>query len=93
MEYVIGIFIIVTCVLGFIIYNLLRKLESAADMIDELIDEQFATIDRLKETFNNLKEIDSKGGFESDDEIGQTFQAIKDEIEKLEGIYDGEDNG
>ena len=38
---------------------------------------------------NNLKEIDAKGGFEADDEIGQTFKAIKDEIEKLEGIYGG----
>ena len=56
-------------------------------MIDELTQEQFDTVLRLKTTFNNLKEIDAKGGFEADDEIGQTFKAIKDEIEKLEGIY------
>jgi len=91
MEYIIGICIIIKCVLGFIIYNLLRKLESTQELVDELSQEQFDTITRLKTTFNNLKTIDSKGGFESDDEIGQTFSAIKDEIEKLEGIY-GETN-
>ena len=72
----------------YIIWNTLVKLESAEDLVDELTKEQFSTITRLKTTFNNLKDIDAKGGFEADDEIGQTFTAIKDEIEKLEGIYD-----
>ncbi len=71
----------------YIIWNTMRKLESAEDLVDELTQEQFSTINRLKTTFNNLRTIDAKGGFEADDEIGQTFSAIKDEIEKLEGIY------
>tara|TARA_R110001592_G_scaffold257378_1_gene520947 strand:- start:668 stop:940 length:273 start_codon:yes stop_codon:yes gene_type:complete len=89
MEYgiisILGVSLIVSM---YVIWNTMRKLESAEDLVEELSDEQFATINRLKKTFNNLKEIDSKGGFESDDEIGLTFKAIKDEIEKLEGIYD-----
>tara|TARA_Y100001973_G_C5170266_1_gene318628 strand:- start:954 stop:1226 length:273 start_codon:yes stop_codon:yes gene_type:complete len=71
----------------YIIWNTMRKLETAEDLVEELTQEQFDTITRLKRTFNNLRTIDAKGGFESDDEIGLTFKAIKDEIEKLEGIY------
>jgi len=79
-------------VAGYIIWNTSRKLEEAQDLVDEVSLEQVDTIMRLKKTFNNLKEIDAKGGFEADDEIGQTFSAIKDEIEKLEGIYGGYDD-
>jgi hypothetical protein len=32
-----------------------------------------------------MKEIDSKDIFESDDEVGQTFNALKDVLEKLDG--------
>jgi hypothetical protein len=35
-----------------------------------------------------MKEIDSKGGFESDDEVGTVFDALKRELELLEDIYD-----
>jgi len=81
---------LIVCI--YIIWNTARKLEDAQDLVDELSMEQVDTIYRLKTTFNNLKEIDAKGGFEADDEIGQTFTAIKDEIEKLEGIYGGNDD-
>ena len=32
---------------------------------------------------NTLKEIDSKGTFEADDEVGSTFKQIKQTVNKL----------
>jgi hypothetical protein len=93
MEYgIIATLIAALVMFGYIIWNTARKLEDAQDLVDELTMEQVDTVMRLKTTFNNLKDIDAKGGFEADDEIGQTFTAIKDEIEKLEGIYGGSDD-
>ena len=34
-----------------------------------------------------MKKADSKGGFESDDEVGQTFKTIKNIIAELEEKY------
>ena len=40
--------------------------------------------------FNKMKDIDQKGGFESDDEVGQIFTGLKDTIEDLNKIVKGE---
>ena len=41
----------------------------------------------LKRAFDSMKKADSKGGFESDDEVGQTFKTIKNIIAELEEKY------
>ena len=45
----------------------------------------------LKRAFEAIKKADSKGGFEADDEVGQTFKTIKDIISELEDKYGKED--
>ena len=65
--------IIITC--GFVIWNLLQKLERFENIIEENT-EIYINI------YNSLKEIDSRGSFESDDEVGSTFKDIKGLIEK-----------
>jgi len=39
---------------------------------------------RFKDTLTTLKMIDSKGSFQADDEVGATFDAIKDCIDELD---------
>ena len=78
MEYiVIGILSIGCITLGFTTFNLLRKVEKIEDVViryDRFISEYSK---QLNNTDKRLKEIDEKGTFKSDDEIGWFFKQIK----------------
>ena len=78
MEYiVIGILSIGCITLGFTTFNLLRKVEKIEDAViryDRFISEFSKQLDN---TDKRLKEIDEKGTFKSDDEIGWFFKQIK----------------
>lgn len=70
----------------YIIRNLLRKNEKLEDIAikqNEYID-SLSTI--IKESDRKLSEIDSKGTFQSDDEIGWFFKQIK-EIQEIINEY------
>jgi len=71
---VLGILVVI---LGYTTFNLLRKNEKAEDIIIS----QKTFIDKIDEhiSFSNdrLKEIDQRGTFKSDDEIGWFFNEIK----------------
>jgi hypothetical protein len=71
---VLGILVVI---LGYTTFNLLRKNEKAEDIIIS----QKTFIDKIDEhiSFSNdrLKQIDQKGTFKSDDEIGWFFNEIK----------------
>jgi hypothetical protein len=68
---------ILVVIFGYTTFNLLRKNENAEDIIFSL-DE---TITKIEENIINsekrLKEIDAKGSFKSDDEIGWFFDEVK----------------
>ena len=68
---------VLVVILGYTTFNLLRKNEKAEDIIIS----QKTFIDKLDEhiSFSNdrLKQIDQKGTFKSDDEIGWFFNEIK----------------
>jgi len=68
---------ILVVILGFTTFNLLIKSEQAEDIIisqDEFISRLTNTINKVD---NKLKQIDYKGSFEADDEIGFFFKEIK----------------
>jgi len=83
MIYLVIILSLLVVVLGYTTFNLLKKNEKAEDMISyyegymKEIDEQIKFIDK------RIKEIDTKGTFESDDEVGFFFQRLKLLIELL----------
>lgn len=83
MIYIISILFLLVVVLGFTTFNLLKKNERAEDIISyyegymKEIDEQIKFIDK------RVKEIDTKGTFESDDEVGFFFQRLKLLVELL----------
>jgi hypothetical protein len=68
---------VLVVILGYTTFNLLRKNEKAEDIILS----QNTFIDKIDEhiSFSNdrLKQIDQKGAFKSDDEIGWFFNEIK----------------
>jgi|TARA_B100000035_G_scaffold40941_1_gene30775 methyl-accepting chemotaxis protein len=83
MIYFLILFILLTLVEGYVIFNLTRKVERLETWVEDYAQ-------RINDTNNVLKEIDSKGTFEADDEIGVVFTAIKETVEELNEITEEE---
>ena len=86
MELLIIILTIFLAAAGFGIWNLINKLERYEDVIA-------ANTESYIQILNAMKEIDSTGAFESDDEVGSTFQDLKNLIANNQKILNGNDNG
>ena len=61
---------VITTILGFALYNLLKKNEALEDFISKQSD-------AINVCDQRLKQIDDKGIFYSDDEIGWFFKEIQ----------------
>ena len=73
----ISVLVTLVIILGFACFNLLRKYENVEDIIsqyDTYITEFSKEIGSIEK---RLKDIDAKGTFEGDDEIGWFFKQIK----------------
>jgi hypothetical protein len=64
-------------ILGFTTYNLLKKNEAQEDILSSYMTYLNKISDIIDVSNKNLREIDSKGSFEADDEIGWFFKNIK----------------
>ena len=77
LEIIIGILGVLVVILGYMTFNLLRKNEKAEDIILS----QNIFINKLSEQIETsqkrLEEIDEKGTFQGDDEIGWFFNEVK----------------
>lgn len=77
LEIIIGVLGVLVVVLGYTTFNLLRKSENAEDIIYS----QQVFINKVEEQVifseKRLEQIDKKGTFKSDDEIGWFFNEIK----------------
>ena len=68
---------VVVLALGYTTFNLLQKFEKQEDILAGYL-EYLDKLSRVIEVSDEkLKEIDSRGTFESDDEVGFFFQQIK----------------
>lgn len=74
---------------GYIIWNLLVKLESYEDIIED--NEKFIEkeLQRNEALLEALREIDTRQMFEKDDEVGSIFYQIKETIEKFKTQQNG----
>jgi hypothetical protein len=80
IEIVLGIAILAE---GYVIWNLNRKTELLETWVENFTD-------RVNRVQQELKDIDSTGHFESDDEIGSIFDSIKEVINELNDYTEGE---
>lgn len=73
----INIIAILVGVVGYVIWNLMKKVEKLESMID--VQERYITdfYDLVKQSELKIKEIDSKQLFQSDDEVGFFFNNLK----------------
>ena len=76
---------ILVLVLGFSTWNLLRKLEKLEDTVQDQ-QRYVENISNIIEDSNKrLREIDDKGHFSADDEVGFFFENLK----QIQSILDG----
>ena len=68
---------ILVVILGFTTFNLLRKSEKLEDIILQYDNYISELTNQIEASEKRLNEIDVKGMFKSDDEIGWFFEQIK----------------
>ena len=81
IEIVLGIVVLVE---GYVIWNLMRKTELLETWVEDFGN-------RVTRVQQELSEIDSTGHFESDDEVGSIFESIKEVINELNDLTEGEE--
>ena len=78
---------VLTLLLGYGTYNLLRKNEALEDELDNSDAYIQSVYDSMKNAYNRMIKIDRLGSFESDDESGYIFDEIKSSMENLNEKY------
>ena len=81
IEIVLGLLVLTE---GYVIWNLIRKTELLETWVEDFSD-------RIAQVQQELKDIDSTGHFESDDEVGSIFDSIKDIINDLNNFVEREE--
>ena len=81
IEIVLGIVILVE---GYVIWNLMRKTELLETWVEDFGD-------RIARVQQELKDIDSTGHFEADDEVGSIFDSIKEVVNELNDFTEREE--
>ena len=86
IGYILLSIIIIT--LGWTTFNLTRKVERLETWVEDYAQ-------RIQDTKQTLDEVDIKGSFSSDDEIGFAYETVRECIEQLTKkgaiTYDGEE--
>ena len=80
IEIVLGLLVLAE---GYVIWNLNRKTELLETWVENFSD-------RIARVQQELKDIDSTGHFEADDEIGSIFEGIKEVINDLNNFVEQE---
>jgi len=82
MEYI--LFSLLIVIIGLLLYTLKTALDKIEVYEQFIIDRR----DAYYQLLQNIRDIDSKQIFEKDDEVGVTFDDIKNEIEEFKNIIE-----
>tara|TARA_Y100001972_G_scaffold91707_1_gene112294 strand:- start:633 stop:929 length:297 start_codon:yes stop_codon:yes gene_type:complete len=91
------ILLIILCIIfagtaGYMAYRAYILAGLLADIEDYYIDVEKTNVymyDQIKKSYEIMKQIDTIGAFENEDEAGTTFQMLKQVIDELKGEFDG----
>tara|TARA_B100000519_G_C13880847_1_gene268222 strand:+ start:231 stop:500 length:270 start_codon:yes stop_codon:yes gene_type:complete len=67
-------------------WNLFRKTEQLEDANEELANWLDGYTVSLRKILDDIKELDSKNMFETDDEVGSLYKQISDTVKSLEDL-------
>ena len=70
-------------------YTIAGVLADTEEYVIELEDMNEYMYNQIKNSYDEMKQIDYKGSFESDDEAGSTFNMLKEVIDNLEKEFNG----
>ena len=82
VEIILGLLVLTE---GYVIWKLFRKTELLETWVEDFTQ-------RIETVQNDLKNIDSSGAFESDDEVGSIFEQIKETVNQLDNLKGEEVN-
>ena len=74
---IIGILVVFSGTLSYIIFNLLRKVEKYEDVVQDQVQYLQNISNAVGEGQKHLKNLDERGVFQSDDEVGYFFEQMK----------------
>ena len=83
MTFLEVLLIIILLPFGYAVYNLYRKNDTLNAVVVQQDMLQNDILERIQNTLRELREVDLRGAFEADDEVGFTFNSIKEIIEVL----------
>lgn len=90
MIYILSILTFVFLVSTIVFVWTSLKMQSINDqlntIVQEMVEREQNTKETLEDLLQQLKEIDLRGSFESDDEVGAVFTQIKNLIEQYNDI-------
>jgi hypothetical protein len=82
----ISVLSVLVVIFGYTTFNLLKKNEKAEDIINNYESYMNKFSDTLNKSEQKLKEVDARGAFNSDDEIGfffRTVQLLQDQLNQF----------
>ena len=82
----ISVLSVLVVIFGYTTFNLLKKNEKAEDIINNYESYMNKFNDILNKSEQKLKEVDARGAFSSDDEIGfffRTVQLLQDQLNQF----------
>ena len=85
VEIILAIETVAFIVEGYIIWNLMKKTELLETWVESFTR-------RIQYIQDDLKNIDSTGHFEADDEVGTIFEQIKETVNQLDNLIGEEIN-
>ena len=75
---------ILTIILGYVTYNLMKKCEAQEEYIETLQASYNSLSDKAKKVNEIIKNADVRGSFAADDEIGEAFNTVKKAVKELD---------
>lgn len=81
---ILGLSIVFNIILFYRGYKLVEEIERYQQAYSELEDDVDETLAQMLE---EMRQIDIRGSFESDDEVGVVFKELKDVIEKYKNNF------
>jgi hypothetical protein len=77
-QIIIGVLVAFSLVLVYIINNLLKKVENYEDVVKDQVEYLQNISKTVSASRQHLKTLDEQGTFQSDDEVGEFFNQMKE---------------
>lgn len=82
----IALLVLISVILFIRGYSLVKRMETLEDMIIRYDEREGQTTAILEMMLKQMREIDIRGSFESDDEVGSVFTELKNLIERYSKV-------